>query len=420
MVKLFRNTEIKYMIIKFCLIATAVFTIFILGYNTLARGINSVYIKQNTVLAGRILNNHPELETEIVSMYTKQGVTEYSEDDYNKGKEILGEYSYTENLEYQYNRAIGFELTTFKFNIGFLMFSAIIILFIFVLREFSMLYNRINKLALTAERINEGDFTKVEEEYNEGEFYLLISCFNDMIERLKASMEIINNEKQFLKNLIADITHQYKTPLASLIMFNELMLYEEDMPKEEAKDCLISSKEQLSRMEWLTLSMLKLAKLESGTIQFKKSNFNIKNTIYSVIDSLEFKIKEKDIKLNIDITGNLEFAYDDKWLQEALINILKNSIEHSEKYGEIDIEYWETSLSYNLNIKDNGEGIKKQELNKVFNRFYKGVNSVKGDSIGIGLSLSKLIIEGQNGVIKVDSEYGEWTCFKITFYKGTI
>lgn len=420
MIKLFRNLEIKSLIISFALMIVIIMLSFFVTFDILSQDVSRIYIKQNTILLGEILEKHPELEEEVIGIYTKDLNEMQINNNYLSGKKILEKYKYTESLEYKHNKAIGSELISFRGKLSMVVIISLLILFFIVLYIFSKIFNQINKLALRAEKVNEGDFSKIEENYKEGDFFILITSFNNMIERLKASMELIKSEKIFLKNIISDITHQYKTPLASLIMFNELMIYEDDMSNEEIKDCLMSSREQLSRMEWLTLSMLKLTKLESKTVEFYIEDNDIKETIGKIIETLEFKIKEKNIDIVTKYMGKTIFSYDEKWLNEALTNIIKNSIEHSRDGEKVEIIYEESPITYTLKIKDYGEGIPKDEIYKVFERFYKGRTSNKGDSIGIGLSLAKSIIEGLGGNIKAESEYGKWTCFKITFYKGII
>ncbi|MCC5427797.1 sensor histidine kinase, partial [Clostridium botulinum] len=220
-------------------------------------------------------------------------------------------------------------------------------------------------------------------------------------------------------NIISDISHQLKTPLSSLIMFNELMK-DENMPIEDRKNFLKLSDEQLRRMEWLIINLLKIGRLEAGVVEFRRENNPLYVTVNKALAGLSEKAKEKSQQVIVDIDEDVYFKHDMDWTAEAISNIIKNSIEHTDNYGQIKINCEETPISLTISIKDNGEGIPEKLQNKIFERFYKGENSVNPSSIGIGLSLTKSIIESQNGSIIVESEEGKGTEFIITFLKTVI
>lgn len=240
-----------------------------------------------------------------------------------------------------------------------------------------------------------------------------------MINRLNNSVKKLKEEKLFLKNIISDISHQLKTPLASLIMFNDLMK-NKDMSLEDKNYFLNLSEEQLKRMEWLIISLLKLSRLEAKVIKFDIKSNPIYITIMKSISPIKEKAREKNISINLKLDEKIRFNHDLNWTAEALTNIIKNSIEHTKNGGYINIKIYETPLAIFISIEDNGEGIPKNLIPKIFKRFYKGENSTNPTSIGIGLSLSKRIIESQNGSINVESEIKKGTKFNITFLKTVI
>ncbi|MBB6697187.1 ATP-binding protein [Clostridium algidicarnis] len=221
------------------------------------------------------------------------------------------------------------------------------------------------------------------------------------------------------KNIISDISHQLKTPLFSLVMFNDLMK-EEDVSKEDRKRFLILSDEQLKRMEWLIINLLKIGRLEAGVINFKTSNNSLKLTIDKALTGLLGSSKEKHQNIILKGSDEIYFNHDMEWTAEAISNIVKNSIEHTKEGGTIVIETEETPLSVSIMIIDNGVGIPKELFGRIFERFYKGENSVNPTSIGIGLYLGKYIIESQNGSIRVESEVNRGSKFTITFLKTVI
>ncbi|NMA95640.1 MAG: HAMP domain-containing histidine kinase, partial [Clostridiales bacterium] len=270
-------------------------------------------------------------------------------------------------------------------------------------------------------RVVQDDFSHILPEDDDGDFAILSHNFNQMANRIKLSLKALQDDKLFLKDTISDISHQLKTPLSSLMVFNELMLKDEDMDPASKTTFLERSNSQLERMEWLIVNLLKMARLESGSIDFKDDYIPLIHPINIALDTLSSKVSDK--KIDIDVMGDLKntFIYGDSdWLGEAFINIIKNSIEHTPSNGKIYICLSHTPIFSQVEIKDTGEGISEEDLPHIFKRFYRSSSSVKVESVGIGLSLSKIIIEGHDGNIWVKSEKGAGTKFIITFLMNTV
>lgn len=198
-------------------------------------------------------------------------------------------------------------------------------------------------------------------------------------------------------------------------MYNDIMLSDSEMELKDRKNFLQKSLEQLNRMQWLVVNLLKMARLEAGAVEFNIRSENLLHTVQNALKPLSYKAKEKKQNMLLNINKDTKFKHDVQWTAEAISNIIKNAIEHAGEGGTIEISSEETPLSLQINIKDNGEGIDNKNLNKIFERFYKGENSTNPESIGIGLALSKRIIESEGGSIVVRSELGVGTEFKITF-----
>lgn len=262
-----------------------------------------------------------------------------------------------------------------------------------------------------------GEYKSIDGDFNEGDMAILISSLNYMGERVNNSLNLLTKEKENLKDYLSDISHQLKTPLSSLIMLNDLLKENEDMPYTDRIKFLNKCDEQLSRMEWLIMNLLKVGRLEAGAVVFQKELYPLNETINLAISSLKETIKSK--RQNLVITGDIDakLLHDKEWLAEAFTNIIKNSVEHTKEGGEIKIEVVNGPLITKVYIKDNGKGIPKDMQKNIFKRFYKGENSKDPKSIGIGLSLSKTIIEGLGGEIKVDSDEGKGTTFIISFLR---
>jgi len=409
-----RNKELQSIIIKAIVFQLLVGMIIALILNNYMNKVNKSIIIQNQALVGNLLNNNPELEEEIIPYITK----DITEDSVRLGEEVLKKYGYTKELNKSYAPLI----KDIKSNLVVIIFSMVILFtfpLIFIINgEYSKIYKKVRNISTSAEKVVKGDFNIYLKDEGEGEFNILNHQFNVMANRLKNSLETLKNEKIFLKNTISDISHQLKTPLASLIILNDLMIENKKMDIETRITFLEKSKTQLERMEWLIINLLKVARIEAGAIDFKKEKLILKDIVCSAIETLrpKFNVDNISIKITKDLNG--VFYGDKEWTTEALINILKNSIEHSNKDQSIEIKIEETPLFSSITIKDYGQGIDEKDLPHIFKRFYRGKSNSKSDSIGIGLNLTKLIVKSQEGSISVRSKKGEGTTFTISFLKG--
>ncbi|GIM33863.1 two-component sensor histidine kinase [Paraclostridium bifermentans subsp. muricolitidis] len=368
-------------------------------------------VENNQAIIGSILSHHPNLENNIVGIVT-QGK---SKDDISLGKEILKKYSYDKNIRLN-NEPIIRDSIKEVFSINLL---SIFVLFVFVLilvmHYFKMIYSDIKDMTDYVYHSSECKKFEMKNKNQEGQIGLLKTELLKMTNILKEKVELLSKEKIFLNDTISDISHQLKTPMTSLIIFNDLMY--DDLDQEIKIEFLEKIKSQLSRMEWLIKSMLKLSKVEAKVINFKSEKVNVKKLIKMSIQPSLIPIELKNIKVNINGDSEAIFLGDMNWSIEALVNIIKNCVEHTFSSGSLDISYEENSLYTEIVIKDSGEGIDKKDLPHIFKRFYKGKSSSKEDSVGIGLAMAKSIIEGQNGDIYVKSEKNKGTQFNIIFHK---
>ena len=231
---------------------------------------------------------------------------------------------------------------------------------------------------------------------------------------LKEVYENSLEDKINLKNSLEDISHQLKTPLTSILIYLDNLIDDIDMDKSTREEFIRDIKRNVININFLVQSLLKLAKFDSNTVSFIRKNTLVSDIINNSIKNVGVLIDLKNIDIRL-IGLNDDLLYcDSLWQTEALTNIIKNSIEHSNNYGKITIEYNNNSIYQMIKITDNGSGIDKSEIKNIFNRFYKGSNSNR-DSIGIGLSLAKHIIEVDNGTITVESNTKE-TIFIIKYY----
>ncbi len=253
------------------------------------------------------------------------------------------------------------------------------------------------------------------EPYEQGELGELYSNLYKLVGALRDSKDKEQQEKKFLRDIMSDISHQLKTPLAALVVFMDLLYDGRVMEAEKRKEIINESKNQLTRMEWMVLSMLKLARIEAGAIQFENVSCNLKTLLYQSVESVTYLTKERGQSIHISCDDNEQLVCDGDWLVEGIINLLKNASDYSPENGKIEIEVEKTSMYTRIYVKDNGMGIPDEDLPNIFKRFYRVNKEVNPNSVGIGLSLTKSIVEGMGGKITVRSRLGEYTHFILTF-----
>ena len=257
------------------------------------------------------------------------------------------------------------------------------------------------------------------------------SIFANIIEELKELEKIRqsqesekNKELLWQKNLMSDISHQIKTPLATLEIYTDIF-NKEFGENEEKRELSEHAKEAIERIRWLVTGMLQIAKLESGTYKMEKKESPVRETIDRALYSLNSLISEKKINVRIEErkeeNREIIIPQDSKWLEEAFINIIKNALEYSPDEGNLDIFITDTPMAVSVEVKDYGEGISEEEIPKIFNRFYKvsRQREKRKDSVGIGLNLSKEIVKAHNGIITAESRRGNdsFTSIYTTFLR---
>ena len=287
----------------------------------------------------------------------------------------------------------------------------------------SLFFHYTKKRYLALDRLNDyltgvlaGEERPGIEDQEEGEISILKTNIYKATTMLRYQQELLSGDRIRLAEALADISHQLKTPLTSMMVMNDLLMTEED--PEKRQKFLVTQSAQLDRMNWLIQTLLKLSKLDAGTIEMKKEEFSVRELIAEAVKPFEIQMELKDIETVIS-GEDMMMTCDKNWTVEALQNIIKNCCEHMDFHGALKIETEDTKLFRQISVSDTGCGIAKDDLPHIFERFYKGKNAGK-DSVGIGLALSRTIIERQHGDILVKSEEGFGTRFDIRFYKTII
>lgn len=405
------NPEVKRFFSKYIVLMFVAITISI-GFSIINMNITKgMIVKNNQAIIGTLSSKYPNLEREIVDIIT-QGKSMRNID---YGEKILSKYNYDKSIKINTEPIISrLVLDTIKINI-ILVCIIFILIFILVVSYFKAMYNDLSDMTKYVYYSSEGKPFDMKNKNQEGQVGLLKTELLKMTTILNEKVELLKSEKIFLNNTISDISHQLKTPMTSLIMLNDLLY--NDIPYEVKIDFLDKIKNQLNRMDWLIKSMLKLSKVEAKVIKFKKDKIKFSELIHRAIQPMKIPMEIKNQKLTIEGNDNVSYIGDIDWSVEALVNIIKNCIEHTPEFGNISMAYKENPLFSELIIKDDGEGIDKKDIPHIFKRFYRGKSSSKEDSVGIGLAMSKSIIESQNGDIYVNSEKGKGTEFHIIFHK---
>lgn len=412
MKRYFSNPELKISsgILLALMLLFSLLTLFVLklNYDILKED----YIKSFGVIAVKVIEKNPELEKEIMPIITK----DQTEEEVLKGKALMSQYGLSKALESELFPYINKTVRENTYFVCVIFITMLLVFLVFNYFQYGFFYEKLRRLTLGAKRVSDGDYNISINENNEGDLSKLAVSFNLMREVIRKNLSELKKEKQFLVDLLSDISHQLKTPLSSMIVYNDIMLNKE-LSKEQSKMFLLNNQNQLNRMQHLIQSMLKLAKLDAKAIELNKENESLNETLEESMEALESKALESKVKINFKSNNKVIFEHDRLWLQEAFINIIKNGIEHTPEGGEVNIELVENPIYRRVVIEDTGEGIKEGDLPHIFKRFYKAKTSRKSDSVGIGLALAKSIIEAHNGVVEVYSDIGKGTKFTITFLK---
>ena len=277
-------------------------------------------------------------------------------------------------------------------------------------------YKNLNDLNDYLSLVCKGIYDMNIDDNTEGELSILKNNLYKVITLLQSQNEYLKNDKLYLADSIADISHQLKTPLTSMMVMCELLENEENPDKRQEFVSVINN--QLSKMKWLITNILKISKLDADATEFKRDEVSILSVLD---DSLKPFVLTAELKNIVIQNGANDFVFngDESWTVEAVSNIVKNCLEHTNDGGKIIIASDSTNLYNKLTISDNGCGIAEEDLPHIFERFYHGKNSSK-DSVGIGLALAKTVFEKENASVTVKSEQGRGSVFEIRFYKSVV
>ena len=358
-------------------------------------------------LIDEIMEKYPETdEQELIRIINSENQEQKDE--------VLSKYGYTNNISYIKELENSMN-TSIRINIAIIILLGVISIIVALIytnkRDKSL--RSINKYL---DKVNNGNYELKIEDNGEDEISRLRNELYKTTILLRESAENSEKEKTNLNNSLADISHQLKTPLTSIRIMLDNIEENPNMDEKTRNEFIEEISRQIDWISSLVISLLKLAKFDAGAIIMQDTQINVKKLIDNVINNLAIMIDIKNIKIEEKIDEDVILRADYNWQLEALTNIIKNCIEHSKEDSKIKIEVENNSIFVKIKITDEGEGIAKEDLSHIFERFYKSKQASE-NSIGIGLSLAKTIIEKENGYIKVDSELGKGTTFEIKYLK---
>jgi len=396
----------KILIFGLCYIIIAIFVFLMLSQIQYEKYTNQMNIVIAEIV-DKIVEKYPDVEEEEIIKILNG--TEQSQKKY-----ILEKYGYTQNTVAI--EEISKERSSFiKIDIAIIIAGGIAVTIV-LLSYNKKREEKISDINSYIGKVNSGNYELKIEENGEDELTKLRNELYKTTVLLRETAENSEKEKTNLSNSLTDISHQLKTPLTSIRIMIDNIQNNPDMDEKTRNEFIEDISKQIDWISSLVISLLKLAKFDAGSIVMRDEEINVKKLIQNIIANLAILIDIKDIKIEENISEQITLFADYNWQLEALTNIIKNCIEHSFDGGKIKIEAESNSVFTKIIITDEGEGIEKKDLNRIFERFYKSEKSSE-NSIGIGLALAKTIIEKERGYIKVESEVGKGTKFEIKYLK---
>ena len=362
-------------------------------------------------VSGYQLNHEDELQ---ISAFTSLP----NENDIERGREALASIGYDETASMRFLPAVQTYRNQTVLSIFVLLvflFGAIYLsLFLYLQRQHKAFSNAEN----TIRQFLDGNTTSRIECSQAGDWYSLFHAINEMATILSAHAENQRQTKEFLQDIISDVSHQIKTPLSALKMYHEIIESHKD-DAATVSSFTEKSQREIKRMEDVIYTLLKLARLDAGIIQMEKSEENVSILMQDVLERFETWAEREHKTITLSGKENVILLCDALWVSEAIGNIIKNALEHTENGGHIGVKWSQSPLMTQIEISDDGKGIHPEDLYNIFKRFYRSRLSSDVHGIGLGLPLAKSIVEAHGGIISVTSTPGTGTTFTLNFINLT-
>ena len=377
----------------------------------LAKNFQQELLLHDYGVAGHLLNNEKELS---ISAFTSQP----NENDIERGRAALASIGYDETTSMRFLPAVQIYRNQTMFSVFLLLvflFGAIYLsLFLYLRRQHKAFSNAEN----TIRQFLDGNTTSRIECSQAGDWYSLFHAINEMATIISAHAENQRQTKEFLQDIISDVSHQIKTPLPALKMYHEIIESHKD-DAATVSSFTEKSQREIKRMEDVIYTLLKLARLDAGIIQMEKAPENLSVLMQDVLERFETWAEREHKTITLSGKENVVLSCDALWVSEAIGNIVKNALEHTENGGHIEVKWSQSPLMTQIEISDDGKGIHPEDLYNIFKRFYRSRFSSDVHGIGLGLPLAKSIVEAHGGTISVTSSLGAGTTFTLNFFNLT-
>lgn len=387
------NSEVKKLLLYITVVSIVFLFILLIFIYKLDKYYKNEVINVYAKVSNGVIEVYPELEDEIIDSLMSD----------NNDKTILEKYGINNKINILDTKKIYIEI------IIIYLLVIIVISTIYIIHNIYV-FKKIKGLSIYTTKILNDDYSMDIRSYDEGDISNLKNDLYKMTIKLKETRDIELKEKKYLETTLEDISHQLRTPLTSMNVGLEVLSGNVDAITK--KEFIQMEKKNLDRIEWLVTSLLKMSRLDSGTVLLVDKKEYLSKIIDNALEPIKIPIELKGISLINEVDKNLKIKVDENWVREAFINVLKNAYEHTNSL--IKIVSSDNPIYTEVKIIDDGAGISNTDLPHIFERFYKG--STNKESIGIGLNMAKKIIEKENGNISVQTS-NNGTTFIIKFYK---
>ncbi|MGI6649643.1 MAG: sensor histidine kinase [Bacillota bacterium] len=413
--EIFANREVKRLFLIFGVVFLGSFVLLLAITQLTAAQYKNQLIKHDYMIAGYLIQEPAKLaDSEIAAAFTAAK----SPDHLAAGQALLEKAGYKDTVALQLvPEAAQFFQSLRATCLVFLTCLALTIVFV-VYHFLRKLYQQLASYTLAVENITNGKALIRLDRQDEGDLAKLAAAIDRVTATLQTHIEKERQSRLFLKETITNISHQLKTPLSALMLYNEIMQSEKS-GNENVLNFLTKSAQELERMQTLITNLLKLARLDAGMIELKLSPVVINDLLRQIAATFETRLQLEQKRLAILADSRVSYSGDRQWLLEAISNLVKNAVEHTNPGDQIQIRVEETPLFVKITVWDNGPGIHPDDLNHIFKRFYRSRFSQDKPGIGIGLTLTKSVIDLHGGFLNVESSAEQGTRFTVHLPKLT-
>lgn len=395
-------------LLAICVAAAAGFTV-LLSYMT--NDFQKTMVEHDYGTAGYLVN-HPG--TNVAAAFTK----DKTDADLEAGRQILKEAGCHENTDPRMVPAVAAYQKRTAVMLGCMLFSVFAGIFLTVWIYIRRQRKVLAKADTVITRFLSGDTGQRIDSEETGDWYSLFHRINELAAILSAQAEHEKQTRVFLQDMISDVSHQLKTPLAALKMYDEIMA-QEGMDRETIHAFSQKSLREIRRVEDVVYTLLKIARLDAGTVRMEKAEENMEMLLKDVTERFETLAAQEAKEIVLSGSSKVSLYCDALWMSEALGNMVKNALDHTGRGGKVVISWERTPLLTNIIVEDNGTGIHQEDIHNIFKRFYRSHISQDTHGIGLGLPLAKSIVEAHQGTISVTSRVGQGSRFVLSFFHLT-